>query len=113
MQELRRQGIYDISRVQYAVLETDGTLNVMPCPDDKPVCARMLGIKADEEPYPSIVINNGHVLENNLRWLGFDTNWLNKQLRAEKISGVNKVYLMIADRLGRTYIAEKEKGKNA
>ena len=45
MQELRNQGIYDISRVRYAVLETNGSLNVMPCPEDKPATVGMLGLK--------------------------------------------------------------------
>lgn len=111
MQELRNQGIYDISRVQYAVLETNGTLNVMPRADDKPVTARMLKIDTEEECYPSIVINNGRILENNLRWLGLDTNWLAKKLRTEKLGGPENIYLMLADKQGRTYIAEKEQTK--
>ena len=113
MQELRKQGVYDINRVQYAVLETNGTLNVMSYPEDKPVTAKILGINAENESYPSIVINNGRILDNNLRWLGFDRNWLVKQLREEHLSGPEGIYLMLADRDGRTYIAEKEKKENA
>ena len=108
MQELRNQGIYDISRVQYAVLETNGSLNVMPCPEDKPATVGMLGLKIEEESYPSIVINNGRILENNLKWLGFDLNWLEKKLKSEALEKVENIYLMIADRQGRTYIAKKE-----
>lgn len=113
MQELRNQDIYDISRVQYAVLETDGTLNVMPYPEDKPVTARMMKLETEAESYPSIVINNGRVLENNLRWLGFDSNWLSKKLKSEKLGSPENIYLMIADRQGHTYIAKKENRENA
>ena len=108
MQELRNQGIYDISRVQYAVLETNGSLNVMPCPEDKPATVGMLGLKVDEESYPSIVINNGRIIENNLKWLGFDLNWLERKLKSEAMGKAENIYLMIADRQGRTYIAKKE-----
>ena len=108
MQELRNQGIYDISRVQYAVLETNGSLNVMPRPEDKPATVGMLGLKIEEESYPSIVINNGRILENNLKWLGFDLNWLEKKLKAESMGKAENIYLMIADRQGRTYISKKE-----
>ena len=109
MQELRNQGIYDISRVQYAILETNGTLNVMPCPEDKTVTAGMMGLKVDDESYPSIVINEGRILENNLHWLGFDRKWLEEKLQSEKLGKADSIYLMIADRQGRTYIAKKEK----
>ena len=108
MQELRMQGIFDISRVQYAILETNGTLNVMPCPEDKPATARMLGINVEDESYPSIVINNGRVLENNLKWLGFDTNWLRKKLKEEGFDRAESIYLMVADREGHCYFAGKE-----
>lgn len=108
MQELRNQGIYDISRVQYAVLETNGMLNVMPFPADKAATAGMLGIEPEDESYPSIVINNGRILENNLRLLGFDLKWLEKQLQHEGHKAPGSIYLMVADRSGRTYIAEKE-----
>ena len=108
MQELRMQGIYDISRVQYAVLETNGTLNVMPCPEDKPATARMLGIAVEDESYPSIVINQGRVLENNLKWLGFDRNWLDKQLKSEGFGTAESIYIMVADRQGHCYIARRE-----
>ena len=108
MQELRNQGIYDISRVEYAVLETNGSLNVMPCPGDRPATVAALGLKPEDESYPSIVIDNGRILENNLHWLGLNRNWLEKKLHEEKLYKSENVYLMIADRLGRTFIAEKE-----
>lgn len=108
MQELRMQGIYDISRVQYAVLETNGTLNVMPCPEDKPATAGMLGLATEDESYPSIVINNGRILEKNLRLLGFDLNWLKRELKNTGHCEPGNIYLMIADKSGRTYIAERE-----
>ena len=108
MQALRSQGIYDISRVQYAVLETDGTLSVMPYPSERPVTAAMLELETEEEGYPSIVINNGKILENNLKWLGFDLNWLNKQLKDHGFKNPRDIYLMTADKLGRSYIAKRE-----
>lgn len=109
MQELRSQGFYDISRVQYAVLETNGTLSVMPCPEDKSATAGMLGIENDEGDYPSIVINKGRILDNNLRWLGFDRKWLEKTLKAKNAACAENIFLMLADRQGKVYISEMEK----
>lgn len=109
MQELRSQGFYDISRVQYAVLETNGTLSVMPCPEDKSATAGMLGLESDEGDYPSIVINKGRILDNNLRWLGFDRKWLEKTLKAENTACAENIFLMLADRQGKVYISEMEK----
>jgi len=108
MQELRSQGYYDISRVQYAVLETNGTLSIMPCHDDKSVTAGMLGVAPETGDYPSIIINKGRILDNNLSWLGFDRQWLENILKAENAPTPENIYLMLADRQGKIYISEKE-----
>ena len=77
----------------------------MPYPEEKPATARMLGIKPDAECYPSIVVSQGRVLENNLKWLGLDKSWLDKELKGAELKSI---YLMIADSAGRTYTAAKE-----
>ena len=37
LEELRKKDIFDISEVQYAIAETDGTISVMPKPGKRPV----------------------------------------------------------------------------
>ncbi len=108
MQELRNQGILDISSVEYAVLETDGKLNVVPFAAQRPATAEQLGINVPDESYPFIVINNGRVLQGNLKHLGLDMNWLNKQLSQNGLSSPDQVFLMTADKMGRIYLAERE-----
>ena len=111
MQELRNQGILDISSVEYAILETDGKLNVVPFAAQRPATAEQLGINVPDESYPFIVINNGRVLHGNLKHLGLDMNWLNKQLSQKSLRSPHQVFLMTADKMGRIYLAEKEGGK--
>lgn len=108
MQELRNQGILDISSVEYAVLETDGKLNVVPFAAERPPTAKQLGIEVPDESYPFIVINNGRVLQANLKHLGRDLNWLTKQLKQNGLSSPQQVFLMTADSSGRIYLAERE-----
>lgn len=111
MQELRNQGILDISSVQYAVLETDGKLNVVPFAAERPATAGQLGIAVADEGYPFIVINNGRVLQGNLRHLGRDLNWLDRQLKQNGLSSPKQVFLMTAEKTGRIYLAEREAKK--
>lgn len=111
LQELRRQGIYDLSSVRYALLETDGTLNVMLSAEAKPATAKQLGISTRQESYPSIVINKGRILHENLSRLGLDTDWLRQQLNEAGAKGPEDIYLMVADREGLCYLAEREMKK--
>lgn len=105
---LRNQGFLDLNTVEYAILETDGKLNVIPTPEARPVTAAQMGLEVEDTGYPVMVINDGHILDKNLRLLGRDENWLNKQLRQQGLSSPEQVYLMTADMAGGIYLAPKE-----
>lgn len=108
MQELRNQGIVDISQVEYAILETDGQLNVIPFPAEKPPSARQLGVTVDDGGFPAIVVNDGRVLENVLTGTGHDRAWLQEEITRSGFDSPEGVYLMTVNRGGQTYIAGKE-----
>jgi len=108
MQELRNQGRFDISQVEYAILETDGRLNVIPYPAEQPPTASQLGVAVDDGGCPQIVISDGRIIEKNLRSLGHDSAWLKEELRKKDRSSPKDIYLMTVNRKDQSYIAEKE-----
>lgn len=108
MEELRNQGYLDISAVEYAVLETDGRLSVIPYPSESPVTPSQLKIEAEDKGYPVVVISDGHVIESNLRLVGRDMNWLKKRLAALGIKNTETVFLMTVNAAGQVYFAPKE-----
>ena len=59
LEELRSSGITDIREVEYAILETNGNLSIVPKAQKRPVCADdlKLQLKADSFYFP--IINNG------------------------------------------------------
>lgn len=59
MQELRNQGVLDISKIEYGILETDGRLNVILYASESPVTPAMLNIETSRDAYPAIIINDG------------------------------------------------------
>lgn len=108
MQELRAQGVTDISQIEYAVLETNGQLSVILSPAAQPVTPAMMGIEAEAVSYPHIIINDGKVLEKNLRLVGRDIRWLNKELSRRGISDVSAVYLMTLSKSGEIHLQLSE-----
>lgn len=108
MEELRNQGYLDISAVEYAVLETDGRLSVIPYPSESPVTPSQLKIEAEDKGYPVVVISDGHVIESNLRLVGRDMNWLKKRLAALGVKNTETVFLMTVNSAGQVYFAPKE-----
>lgn len=107
-EELRSKDVSDISCVKYAILETNGTLNTVLFSSQLPPTAEQLGVRADELGYPYIIIEEGRVLDENLRLSGHDRLWLEHELSLRGVSGPDSVYVMIAYDTGEIYFQEKE-----
>lgn len=105
MQELRTQGVNDITTVNYALLETNGQLNIILNQADQPLTAGGMGINLEETGYPHIIINDGRILDNNLRLLGRDENWLKKQLGNK---APDDIYLFTLTDTGKIFCQTKE-----
>ena len=106
---LRNQGALDLNEVEYAILETDGKLNVILAPGSRPVTAAQMNVQAPDAGYPLIVINDGRVLGENLKILGKDERWLEKYLRSQSIASPRDVYMMTVDMAGGVFLSPKER----
>ena len=108
-QALRNQGALDMNEVEYAILETDGKLNVILSPGSRPATAAQMGLDARDTGYPIIVVNEGRVLAENLKILGKDEKWLEKTLRSQKLASPRDVYMMTVDMAGGVFLSPKER----
>lgn len=108
MQNLRSQGRTDVESIEYAVLETDGKLNLLPYAEECPVTAGQMKLRCTDSGYPLIVISDGRVLEGNLRHLGLDREWLDRELRIRSLFGAQEVYLMTVNEKHEVFLAQKE-----
>ena len=107
-QELRIKGYTDISQIKYAILETNGQLSVLPCANQKPPTARDLKVSVEEAGLPRVVVSDGHLLERNLKALGHDRPWLDKQLAQRGCKDLSTVFLLLVDEADAVYFARKE-----
>lgn len=108
MEELRMKGITDISTVKYAILETNGQISVLPYANQLPVTAEQMSVFPDEQGLPIVIINDGRVLDHNLKTRGLDEKWLEKRLREHQVRSPRDVYLLTVDEQGRVYFAGKD-----
>ncbi len=106
--ELRVNGITDISQVKHAILETDGTLSVLPYAKFSPATAEELKIEAPDNGLPVLVINEGRVMSENLSLLGKSPKWLESELKSRGARGPKDVYIMAVDGAGKIYFAKRE-----
>lgn len=103
---LRQKDVLDISKVQYAILETGGSLSVFPFPEEMPATARDAGITPQAQSLPVTVISDGHILQENLRKAGKDETWLQRQL-SSRHGKVSETLLFTVDRLDQVVFIKK------
>ena len=109
MEELRGQGVLDINTVKYAVLETSGHLSVPLRADQQPLTARQMAVAVEDDvSLPTLVINDGRVMAENLRLAGRDENWLRQQLQKRRIKHARDVFLLSVDENGTVVCQLKE-----
>ena len=109
LEELRGQGVLDINSVKYAVLETSGHLSVLLRADQQPLTARQMAVAVEDDVLlPTVVINDGRVMDQNLRLAGRDENWLRQQLQKRKIRRPQDVFLLTVDEGGSVVCQLKE-----
>ena len=109
LDELRGQGVLDINTVKYAVLETSGHLSVLLRADQQPLTARQMAVAVEDDVFlPTVVINDGRIMAENLRLAGRDENWLRQQLQKRKIRHPRDVFLLSVDENGGVVCQLKE-----
>ena len=95
LEELRGQGICDIQSVKFAVLENSGQLSVLPWPKEQPPTVKQLRMDVkDDVALPRILVNDGRVIEKNLRDCGKSNEWLISQLKKHGFGSSKDVFLM-------------------
>lgn len=81
MSSLRQKDVFDIEQVQYAIVETNGTVSVMLKPDYTPLTSSVAGKKAPDEGLPHLVICDGKIIEKALEGADLELNILKKHLK--------------------------------
>ena len=93
----RELGYFNLSDIQTAIFEFNGKLTVLPVSDKRPVNPSDMNLKPEKEYLSTEVIMDGRILEENLKRLGFEENWLKKQLALQGYKDVRDVFLGVCD----------------
>lgn len=107
---LREKDILDLSTVQFAILETDGSLSVFPYPKEKPAAAKDVGLCPKKQYLPYTVIEDGYLSRENLRKSGKDQAWVDTVL-AQHNATLSSTLLLTVDGADRILWIGKETGK--
>ncbi len=106
MTAMRTQQIFDISEVQYAIVETTGSISIMKKqPKDTPTREDMGIFPVSADP-PQVVVSDGKTLPVTLESMGYNEKFVENWAKKVGIS-VADIFIMTADGQGNIFIAPK------
>lgn len=96
MEEIRLAGYFDLSEIQYAILENNGQLSILPSKSTESTS------ESNIEPLiPKILVMDGQINKNSLTSLGKDEEWIKKVIKNHNIQSINEVLLAFYDTKGK------------
>ena len=112
MTALRQQQVFDISQVQFAVMETTGTVSVYLKAACQPLTPEDVALKKAAQDPPVAVIQDGCVMNKSLAMLGKNQAWLEQKLAEHRLRE-SEVFLMLSDADGKCTVIPKKQGDAA
>lgn len=111
-ERLRGNNVMNLGDVEYAILETSGQVTVIQKPDKRTTIPADFQIMPEYEGIPYDLVIDGVVMEENLRKIGKDYQWLKKQVN--KFEMEPEEALVVTYNGGKSiFCQKKEKKKNA
>lgn len=107
-ERLRGENIFNLSDVEYAILETNGQVTVIQKPEKRNLIPQDLDITPEYEGIPYDLVVDGKIMNENLNAIGRDKIWLEKQLKKFDAKS-NDTLIATMDGKGQFFCQKKEK----
>ena len=104
---LRQKDVFDINEVEYAIIETNGTLSVLLKPENQNATKQDVNAKLKNDGFTCPVIIDGVIVKQNLNSCGL-TKYDIKKLLEKKNVHKKDIFLMNVDKNKNTEIILKE-----
>ncbi|MDV4151795.1 DUF421 domain-containing protein [Clostridium sp. AL.422] len=103
LQQMRSKNAFSLADVEFALMESNGDINISLKADKKPVTSHDLGKKSGDKSEPQAVILDGNILNEGLTNAGLNKGWLTTQLEMQGVS-LENVFLGQVDSSGDLYV---------
>ncbi|NLK52188.1 MAG: DUF421 domain-containing protein [Syntrophomonadaceae bacterium] len=102
--QLRDKGFFDLNDIEFAIVETNGALSVLPKSQQRPITPADLQLPTPYEGLSSEIIVKGQVIYPNLAQNNLDEQWLIAELTRRGIKSPSEVFYANLNSNGTLYI---------
>lgn len=106
---LRNLNYFSLDQIEYAIVETNGKMTVLPNSQNAPLTSTDFNIKKEPSALPVMIINDGKLMKENLQVLKIDENFVMNNMKKVGAFKYKDVIIATLDNLGKLYIQIKDK----
>lgn len=107
--QVRQNGVYDLAEVDYAILEENGKMSVIPKNRNRQPDKSDLEIQCPDNGLMHLIISDGSVNMHGLTLINKDRAWLERRLQGFDLA-IKDIFCMTVDDVGKIFI-QKHDGK--
>lgn len=108
LEQLRIKDYPSILDIEYAILETNGDLSIIPKENKRSVTLEDLNVDYKEKSLPIALIIDRKINYGNLKIVNLDEYWLKDQLKSKGFNDINEVLFAFLDENKNLYIQRKD-----
>lgn len=109
LEQLRIKNTPNVADVEFAILETNGQLSIIPKSQKRPLSPEDLQLPTNYEGLPLDIIIDGDIIFKNLKKANLDENWLSEELAKNGINNSKDVLFASLDTNGSLFCQKKHK----
>ena len=105
-EELRKKDVFDLSTVEYAIVETDGVLSVLLKSGELPLTASQAGKDDGKDCLNALIVSDGEIETEAAKLTGWTADRIKKTLKSQSVR-LSDVFIMYGDSGGKFKIIKK------
>lgn len=108
-ESLRTAGYFNLAEVEYAIMETNGDVSVMPKSNFAPACKGDFGIEPEPGALPLPIISDGKFMDDNLKICSHNKEFFLKLLKKQNVKSIKSILLLTITKEKEIYLQQKMK----
>ncbi len=103
-ESLRTAGYFNLDEILYAIIQTNGTLTVLPKAEFAPLTASSIGKSIEPSSLPIIMVAEGKLMEENTKLAQIDEKFLLNNLKDYGVKKIKDILLLTLNSEGKVYM---------
>ncbi len=113
LEECRSNGYFDLSQIEYAIMEANGRISFLPKSKYVPLTPDDMKIKTSYKGLTTNLVIDGKIMQDNLKEIGKNEKWLLTRLKNNGYELIDDILLVTCDTDEKITIFEKNAGLKA